>query len=182
MNPGAFLDRDGTINIDPGYVASPDQLEFVPGAIEAILDLNRHGYLVAVITNQSGVARGFHSEADVKAFHAEMSRQLDLAGARIDRFYYCPHHEDGTVVRYAISCNCRKPGADLYRKAISDLDLDPKRCIAVGDKPGDIIPAIEFGAVGVLIVPPERVDQPAPDESPFRRAVDLRAAVEQLLA
>ena len=97
MNPGAFLDRDGTINVDTGYVASPEKLEFTSGAVDAIRTLNQRGYRVAVITNQAGVARGFHTESDVDAFHAEMSRQLALADAHIDRFYYCPHHAEGTV-------------------------------------------------------------------------------------
>jgi D-glycero-D-manno-heptose 1,7-bisphosphate phosphatase len=182
MNPGAFLDRDGTINMDAGYVASPDKLEFTPGAVEAILALNRRGYRVAVITNQAGVARGFHTEADVDVFHAEMSRQLALAGAHIDRFYHCPHHVDGTVEPYNVRCDCRKPGDAMYRQAISDLDLDPARCIAIGDKPTDLIPAITLGAAAVLLVPQNHIDHPSPEEQQFSRAENLQLAVEQLLA
>ena len=181
MNPGAFLDRDGTINVDPGYVARPEQLEFASGAIEAISKLNARGYLVAVITNQAGVARGFHTESDVDAFHAEMSRQLAQAGARVDRFYHCPHHVDGVIQQYSITCVCRKPGDLLYRRAIADLDLDPTRCIAVGDKTTDLIPARELGAEGVLIVQESHVEQPAPEEESFQRAENLRSAVERLL-
>jgi D-glycero-D-manno-heptose 1,7-bisphosphate phosphatase len=181
VNPGAFLDRDGTINIDTGYVSHPDQLEFTPGAVEAIRKLNESGYRVAVITNQAGVARGFYTEADVEIFHAEISRQLASAGAHIDRFYYCPHHEDGTIERYAIQCDCRKPGDNLYRKAIEELDLDPARCIAVGDKPNDLIPAIALGARGILVVPPDNLDRPSPEEQRFHRAANLRSAVELLL-
>jgi len=181
MNPGAFLDRDGTINVDAGYVASPEQLEFTPGAIEAILTLNRRGYLVAVITNQAGVARGFHTEADVELFHAEMTRQLALEGAHIDRYYHCPHHIEGVVESFAIQCECRKPGDLLYRRAISDLDLDPARCIAVGDKTTDLTPAIGLGAEGVLIVQEGHVERPMTEEEPFQRAEDLRSAVERLL-
>ena len=181
MNPGAFLDRDGTINVDSGYVSSPDRLEFIPGAIEAIRSLNEHGYRVAVITNQAGVARGFHTEEDVDEFHAEMSRQLASEGAHIDSFYYCPHHEDGTIEEYAIQCDCRKPGDSLYRKAIADLNLNPARCITVGDKPTDLIPAVALGARSILVVSQEHMDRPTPEEQPFRRALDLRSAVEQLL-
>jgi D-glycero-D-manno-heptose 1,7-bisphosphate phosphatase len=181
VNRGAFLDRDGTINVDSGYVVSPDKLEFTPGAIDAIRILNQRGYLVAVITNQAGVARGFHTEADVEAFHTEMSRQLTSAGAHIDRYYYCPHHQEGTIEEYAIRCDCRKPGDALYRKAIADLDLDPSRCIAVGDKPTDLIPAIALGAKSILVVPQDQHDRLSPEEEPFRRATNLRSAVELLL-
>ena len=181
VNLGAFLDRDGTINVDSGYVASPDLLEFTPGAIDAIRTLNRRGYSIAVITNQAGVARGFHTESDVEAFHAEMSRQLALADAHIDRFYYCPHHEEGTVEPYAIQCHCRKPADSLYRRAISELDLDPTKSIVVGDKPGDLTPAIALGAKGVLIVPQAHIDHPTVEERPFQRAGDLHSAVGQLL-
>lgn len=181
MNPGAFLDRDGTINIDPGYVSSPDDLEFAPGAVEAIQTLNRLGYRIAVITNQAGVARGFHTEMDVQIFHEEMSRQLALVGAHIDRYYYCPHHEDGTIERYAIHCDCRKPGDSLYRQAIQDLGLDPDRCIAVGDKPSDLIPAMALGVKSILVVPRDHLDHPSPEEKQFIRAVDIRSAVERLV-
>lgn len=181
MNPGAFLDRDGTINMDAGYVASPELLEFTTGAIDAIRTLNQRGYKIAVITNQAGVARGFHTQADVDAFHAEMTRQLALADAHVDRFYYCPHHEEGTVERYAIKCDCRKPGDALYRTAIADLDLDPARSIVVGDKPTDLIPALDLGAKGVLIVPEEHIADPTDEEARFKRAGSLYSAVEQLL-
>ena len=181
MNRGAFLDRDGTINVDSGYVAAPDQLEFTPGAVDAIRTLNRRGYRIAVITNQAGIARGYHTESDVEAFHAELSRQLALTGAHIDRFYYCPHHTEGTEDIYAIRCDCRKPGDALYRLAISELDLDPTRSIAVGDKPADLIPALDLGAKGVLIVPQSHVDHPSAEERPFQRAENLYLAVERLL-
>jgi D-glycero-D-manno-heptose 1,7-bisphosphate phosphatase len=110
-----------------------------------------------------------------------MSRQLALADAHIDRFYYCPHHEDGAVETYAISCDCRKPGDALYRQAISELDLDPARSIVVGDKPGDLIPALRLGAKGVLIVPRNRIEDPSAEEREFQRAGDLYSAVEHLL-
>lgn len=182
MNPGALLDRDGTINVDEGYVAKPEELEFKPGAVQAILTLNQRGYKVAVITNQGGVAHGYHTEADVERFHAEMSRQLASCGARIDRFYYCPHNVEGTIEPYNIACDCRKPGDAMYRQAISDLDLDPALSIAVGDKPTDLVPAIGLGVSSVLLVPGDHIDDPTPEEKQFLRAETLRSALDQLLA
>jgi D,D-heptose 1,7-bisphosphate phosphatase len=182
MNRGALIDRDGTINVDEGYVAKPDELEFKPGAAEAILSLNQRGYKVAVITNQGGVAYGYHTEADVERFHAEMSRQLASYGARVDRFYYCPHNIKGTIKPYNVECECRKPGDAMYRQAISDLDLDPALCIAVGDKPTDLLPAIALGVSSVLLVPREHIDDPTPEEKQFQRAETLGSALDQLLA
>ena len=151
MRRGVFLDRDGTINVDRGYTSSPDDLEFLPGAIEGLRLLREAGFTLVVITNQSGVARGFYSEADVHAFHDEMNRRLAEHGAQIDRFYYCPHHVDGVVPRYRRQCDCRKPGDALYRQAINDLDLDPRRSFGIGDKPTDLEPAVTLGATGVLV-------------------------------
>ena len=180
--PGAFLDRDGTINMDAGYVAKPEDLEFTPGAVEAILTLNSHGYKVAVVTNQSGIARGFHTEADVHAFHTEMSRQLADSGAHIDRYYHCPHHTEGTVPPYNIECDCRKPGDAMYRRAIADLAIDPLKSIAIGDKVTDLIPAMVLGATATLIVPKDRLENPLPEEEPFQRAETLQLAVKRFLA
>jgi len=151
LRPGAFLDRDDTINRDSGYVSSPDELDFLPGAVEALRILNGLGRPVAVITNQAGVAHGLHSEDDVQAFNAEMNRRLGLEGAHIDRFYHCPHHPEGQVARYRRHCDCRKPGNALYRRAITDLGIDPGRSWAIGDKLTDLQPAVEMGATGVLI-------------------------------
>jgi len=181
VNHGAFLDRDGTINMDAGYVARPDELEFIPGAIEAIQLLNRLEYLVAVITIQGGVGHGFHTEADVHAFHEEMSRQLAFEGAHIDRFYYCPHHPEGSVEPYNVQCDCRKPGDALYRQAVVDLELDPTRCVAIGDKTTDLTPALALGATVMLLVPEERVANPLPEEESFPRAGNLRSAVTVML-
>ena len=105
--PAAFLDRDGVLNVDHGYVYRPEQLEWIAGAREAVRLLNSADYYVFVISNQSGVARGFYDEAAVKSFHAHMQDGLGAEGAHIDAFYFCPHHLDGTVKSLAVSCNCR---------------------------------------------------------------------------
>ena len=107
--PAAFLDRDGVLNVDHGYAHKPNQLKWIAGAPEAVRLLNEAGYWVIVITNQSGVARGYYSETAVHNFHAHMQDALRTQGAHVDAFYYCPHHPEGTVKELAVQCRCRKP-------------------------------------------------------------------------
>jgi D-glycero-D-manno-heptose 1,7-bisphosphate phosphatase len=143
--PAAFLDRDGVLNIDHGYVHQLDQLDIVARASEAVRVLNEAGYLVIVITNQSGVARGLYGEEDVRRFNDELARRLDLDRARIDAFYYCPHHPSGSVAAYAISCDCRKPKPGLLQRAAKDFAIDRSRSFLIGDKDSDIEAAAAFG-------------------------------------
>jgi D-glycero-D-manno-heptose 1,7-bisphosphate phosphatase len=139
--PAAFLDRDGVLNIDHGYVYRPDQLEWIAGASAAVRLLNEAGFYVLVVTNQSGVARGFYDEAAVRQFHTHMQAELARRGARIDAFYYCPHHPAGTVKGYAVSCACRKPGIALFEQAARDWPIDLNRSFLIGDKDSDMAAA-----------------------------------------
>ena len=143
--PAAFLDRDGVLNVDREYVHRVDQLEWIDGGPEAIRQLNDAGYLVIVVTNQSGVARGFYDEAAIGALHDHMRVHLAARGARIDAFYYCPHHPDGTVAAYAKSCDCRKPGAGMLEQAARDWPIDRARSFMIGDKDIDVGAANAFG-------------------------------------
>lgn len=181
MRRAVFLDRDGTINVDHGFVARPDDLEFMPGAVEALRLLRGAGFALVVVTNQSGVARGYHTEEDVRAFHDEMNRRLAVDGARIDAFCYCPHHPEGTVPRYSRACECRKPGAALYRQAIADLDIDPRRSFAVGDKVSDIVPAVTLGATGILLEGPSAQALSEADSGGFLTAASLLDAARLVL-
>lgn len=147
--PVAFLDRDGVINVDHGYVHRPERLEWVAGAPEAVRLLNEAGLAVIVITNQSGVARGFFGEADVKQLHLHMQEQLRARGAHVDAFYYCPHHPQGTVAPYAVACDCRKPKPGLLEQAARDFAIDRKRSFLIGDKDDDIAAAQAFGTRGI---------------------------------
>jgi D-glycero-D-manno-heptose 1,7-bisphosphate phosphatase len=147
--PAAFLDRDGVLNIDHGYVHRLDALDMIDGAGEAVRLLNDAGYLVIVVTNQSGVARGFYEEADVKLFNEELARRLALKGGRIDAFYYCPHHIEGTVARYAIACECRKPKPGMLTQAARDFAIDRSRSFLIGDQHGDSEAAAAFGIKGI---------------------------------
>lgn len=147
--PAAFLDRDGVLNIDRGYVHRPEDLEWVPGAPEAVRSLNEAGYFVLVITNQSGVARGYYDEAAVRRFHAHMQDLLKAKGAHIDAFYYCPHHPQGAVRKLAIRCRCRKPAPGMLEQAVAEWPVDLSRSFLIGDKEDDMTVAATFGIRGI---------------------------------
>lgn len=145
MNKAFLLDRDGTINVDTGYIGDPNKLELLPGAAEAIRMMNEAGYLVIVISNQSGVARGYFTVWDVERVNNSLNEMLKEKGAHIDAFYYCPHLADGVVKEYAVECDCRKPKLGLFKQAINDFDLEPKLCYACGDRLRDVKMLVELG-------------------------------------
>ncbi len=147
--PVAFLDRDGVLNVDHGYVHRPERLEWVAGAPEAVRLLNEAGIPVIVITNQSGVARGYFGETDVQQFHAHVQEQLRARGAHVDAFYYCPHHPQGTVAEFAIACDCRKPKPGMLERAARDFAVDRRRSFLIGDKDDDVAAAAAFGVRGI---------------------------------
>ena len=149
MRPAAFLDRDGVLNVDHGYVHRPEQLDWIAGAPEAVRLLNDAGYAVIVITNQAGVARGYYDEAAVRHFNAHMQDSLAAMGARIDAIYYCPHHPHGTVKEFAIACRCRKPMPGMLEQAAGDWPLDLAHSFLIGDKDSDIAAAQAFNIRGV---------------------------------
>jgi D-glycero-D-manno-heptose 1,7-bisphosphate phosphatase len=146
-----FLDRDGTLIEEVGYLDRPERVELYPYSGDAIRALNRAGLRIVMVTNQSGVARGFFTEAVVDAVHTHIERLLAEAGAHIDAYYYCPHHPDGKVAEYARACDCRKPARGLVDRATRELGIDPRRSFAVGDRWLDVALAREVGAAGVLV-------------------------------
>ncbi|MFN0264914.1 D-glycero-alpha-D-manno-heptose-1,7-bisphosphate 7-phosphatase [Tepidamorphus sp. 3E244] len=146
---GAFLDRDGVLNVDHGYVHRPEDLQLVPGASQAVAKLNEAGYTVVVVTNQSGVARGMYTEADVDAFHAHMTRVFDKLRARIDAFYSCPYHHEAEVEAYLHEDHPdRKPNPGMIERAISDLALERDGSFLIGDKESDMAAADAAGIAG----------------------------------
>lgn len=133
MNRAAFFDRDGTINVDFGYVYEPEKLAFVKGVPELIRSYNERGFLVIVISNQSGIARGLYSEEQMHRFNAYMNDRLKAQyGAHIDAFYFCPHLPEITG-----ECDCRKPKPGLFLRAIKDYNIDPEASLSFGDSKRD---------------------------------------------
>jgi D-glycero-D-manno-heptose 1,7-bisphosphate phosphatase len=149
--PAVFLDRDGTLNKEVNYLHQIENFEWVPGAPEAVRRLSALGVPVLVVTNQSGVARGYYDEADVERLHAWMNEALDRIGATIDAFYYCPYHPDGTVEEYRALSHCRKPNPGMFETAIEEWTVDPTRSFVVGDKRTDLVPGNELGMTTILV-------------------------------
>jgi D-glycero-D-manno-heptose 1,7-bisphosphate phosphatase len=147
--PGAFLDRDGVLIVDCGYPHRPDQLILIPGAAEAVKRLNAAGYVVVIVTNQSGVARGLFSEETMHGFNALLVARLAEAGARIDAVYACPFHAEAVDDRYRHPDHPdRKPNPGMLLKAVAEHDLDPARSLMIGDQPSDMEAARRAGVVG----------------------------------
>jgi D-glycero-D-manno-heptose 1,7-bisphosphate phosphatase len=149
--PAVFLDRDGTLIEEVGYLDRIERVVLYPWSIDAIRVLNRAGLRVIVITNQSGVARGYFTEAVVDQLHSHISALIARGGARIDAYYYCPHHPDGSVEQYKLRCDCRKPGRGLVDRAARELGIDPSASYVVGDRWLDVRLARSVGARGVLV-------------------------------
>jgi histidinol-phosphate phosphatase family protein len=146
-----FLDRDGTLIEDVGYLERVDRVVLYPWSIDAIRLLNRAGLRVVVTTNQAGVARGYFTEALVEDVHRHIDSRIAQGGARIEAYYYCPHHPEGRVEAYRRTCDCRKPGRGLIDRAARDLGIDPAQSFVIGDRWLDIELARTVGARGVLV-------------------------------
>jgi D-glycero-D-manno-heptose 1,7-bisphosphate phosphatase len=151
MRRAVFLDRDGTLIEEAGYLDQLDRIRLFPYTIDAVRLLNRAGFAVVIVSNQSGVARGLFDEPFVAATQNRIAQLLAAGGAAIDAFYYCPHHPEGSVPAYRCVCDCRKPKPGQLRQAAADLDLAPDRSFVVGDRAGDVEAGLAFGAPGVLV-------------------------------
>jgi D-glycero-D-manno-heptose 1,7-bisphosphate phosphatase len=147
----AFLDRDGTLIDEVGYLDRPERIALYPWSIDAVRALNRAGIRVVMVSNQSGIARGFFSEQTLAGIHAHLASLLAAGGAHVDAYYYCPHHPDGRIAEYARPCGCRKPGRGLVDRAVEEFGIDPQQSFAVGDRWVDIALARTVGARGVLV-------------------------------
>ena len=150
--PAVFLDRDGTINIEKEYLYKVEDFEFIPGAPEAICVLKEAGFLVVVVTNQSGVARGYYTLQDVHRLHEHMQEQLAIVGTEVDAFYICPHHPEKGNGEYLLDCDCRKGRPGMLLQAAEDFGIDLKRSFMVGDKIADIQAAEGAGCKPILVL------------------------------
>ncbi|MCA8981744.1 MAG: D-glycero-beta-D-manno-heptose 1,7-bisphosphate 7-phosphatase [Planctomycetes bacterium] len=183
--PAVFLDRDGTINVERDYLDDPSEVELIPGAAEAIRELNVAGFPVVVVTNQSGIARGMFDESRL----AEITRRLDellaARGAKILASYYCPHHPDYGGERYQRVCDCRKPGSGMLEQAAREHGLDLSASWIIGDSLRDLEAGAAVGAHGILVATGKGAEQYAAararGEAPEDFAADLGAAVRLVL-
>lgn len=131
MNKAVFLDRDGTINVEKNYLYKKEDFEFLPGVIPALKQLQAAGYLLIIVTNQSGIARGYYSEQDFLDLNDWIITILAEQGIYISKVYYCPHHPDADNEKYRVNCECRKPKPGMFLKAKQDFDLDLGACFAI---------------------------------------------------
>ncbi len=151
MKRAVFLDRDGTLVEEVGYLDRLDRLSLFPWSIDAVRLLNRAGFPVVVVSNQAGVARGFFPESFVLEVQREIDGLVAAAGGRIDGWYYCPHHPDAPLPAYRQQCGCRKPRPGMIRQAEIDLAIDPSRSYVIGDRWLDVQLAHNVGARGILV-------------------------------
>ncbi|HIU63730.1 MAG TPA: HAD family hydrolase [Candidatus Avacidaminococcus intestinavium] len=145
-----FFDRDGVLNVDKSYLYKIEELEWVDGAKDAVKFLTELGYLIFVVTNQSGIARGYYSCDDMLKLHQYMTEEIIKSGGKIDAFYYCPHLPNGSVPEYAIECDCRKPKPGLLLKAMAEFAVDKEKSFLIGDKMRDVESAKAAGIKGYL--------------------------------
>ena len=145
-----LLDRDGVLNVDKAYLHKAEDVEWVPGSREAIAWLNRHGILVTVVTNQSGVARGCFTEDTVRELHAWMQAEVRKSGGEIAAFYYCPHLPGAALKQYDVECECRKPKPGMILQALEDFNILPGNAFLIGDSLRDIKAAETAGVRGYL--------------------------------
>ena len=146
-----FLDRDGVLIKQVNYLSSPEQVFISNTSLKALKTLRDNGYLIIVVTNQGGVARGYYSEESISVIHKEIERQLNEHDLHIDHYYYCPHYPDGSVEKYVTECDCRKPMPGMILQAVKDFDIDLSRSFLVGDKVSDLLAAKNAGCSSILV-------------------------------
>lgn len=188
-NIAVFLDRDGTINEEVGYLDSLDKLKIIPGTYEAIRLINESEMKAVVISNQAGVARGLFPEDFVKITHEYLQNALRKKGAYIDNFYYCPHHPTEGIEPYRQVCNCRKPAPGMLLQAAQDLNIDLTRSYLVGDRFNDMEAGKKIGVRGILVktgfgqslLQDDGPDEATPENKPDFIAADILEAVKWIL-
>jgi D-glycero-D-manno-heptose 1,7-bisphosphate phosphatase len=185
-NRAIFLDRDGTLNVEDGHITSPDRFRLYSFAAEAVRLINQSGWKAIVLTNQSGIARDYFTEAALVEIHERMEESLRLQGARIDAIYYCAHHPDYGSPPYRLDCDCRKPKPGMVERAARDFNLDLNRCYAIGDRYRDIEAGHAAGGRGVMVLTgfgreEYEIDRQCWPRQPDHVAEDLLEAVKWIL-
>ena len=151
MRKAILLDRDGTINVEKDYLHKIEDFEFEKNVVEALQILSSLGYTMAVVTNQSGIARGYYTEEDLQKLNEHIKRELEKYGVIIEKFYYCPHHPENGIGKYKADCICRKPNTGMLEAAIEEFDIDRKASFMVGDTLADIDAGIKAGLTPILV-------------------------------
>jgi D-glycero-D-manno-heptose 1,7-bisphosphate phosphatase len=179
-----FFDRDGTLNVDREYVGAAHDVELVPNAAKGARMLADAGYVLVVVSNQSGIARGFFTEDDADAVDERLVGLLAERGVAIAASYRCPHLPDAPLPAYAVACDCRKPLPGLILRAAADLSLDPKKSWAIGDRARDIAAGAAAGCRTIAVdpVPPPRMGEDFGAIQPDYRAHDLVDAARRIIA
>lgn len=151
MNKAIFLDRDGTINIEKNYLYKIEDFEFIPGVFEALRMLQGAGFKLIIITNQSGIGRGYYTEKDFEVLNTWMIKELSKHDIIIDAVYYCPHHPNAIVDKFRLDCDCRKPKVGMFYRAIEEYNLDISECYAIGDRIRDCMICSTTKCKGILV-------------------------------
>ena len=149
---GVFIDRDGTLTEEVGYINHPSRLRLYPWSAQAIKALNQNGLRTIVVTNQAGIARGYFNEDLVTQVHEKLRAEMSRAGACLDAIYYCPHHPSVGEAPYRQDCNCRKPKPGMLYRAVQELGVDLSRSFVIGDRYGDVELAHNAGARSVFVL------------------------------
>lgn len=182
VSPGlrraVFLDRDGTVIVDTLFSTDPARLEPMPGAVEALRRLQEAGFLLVIITNQSGVARGYFTEEDLDAFHRHMADWFAQRDVRLAGVYFCPHHPDGTTPALSCACDCRKPAPGMILRAARELNVDPAASWMVGDRDADVGAGRAAGCRTIRVAGSSEGNGLAADFD----APDLAAAADRILS
>jgi len=185
MNKAAFLDKDGTINEDVGYLDDPNKLVLLPRAAEAIKRLNEHGFKVIIISNQSGIAKGILTEDILQTIDKKLQKELLKLGAYVDAIYYCPHHPEHGLYPYKKVCQCRKPHPGLVKRAEKEHNIDLKSSYFVGDKLSDIETGKAVGIKTILVLTGKgketKQEQGFSENKPDYEAPDLFHAVNWII-
>ena len=145
-----FFDRDGVLNVDVAYLYKIEDLRWIEGAREAVAYLTQQGYKIFIVTNQSGIARGYYTVEQMERLHSYMQQEIAACGGRIDKIYYCPHHPEGSVAQYSCTCSCRKPKPGMLLQALNEYDIDKEQSFLIGDGKRDVEAAEAAGVKGYL--------------------------------
>jgi D-glycero-D-manno-heptose 1,7-bisphosphate phosphatase len=176
LRPAVFIDRDGTIMVDRDYLSEASGVEIIPGACEALAALREAGFALVIVTNQSGIARGYYTIEQYQAVAARLDALLAEAGVAVDMTRFCPHHPT-----FGGPCPCRKPATGMYLDAAEQLGLDPARSYYIGDKLTDVTPALELGGRGILVRTGYGHESEVSAPAPVLVVDDLAAAAESIL-